>query len=85
MIEGDVIREDWGSPVVLVDGRMESAWEYARQGANVVVTVETFGTLTAKIRRGIKAEAQRLGEFPDARVVYRDPRDNTRTRLDRPV
>jgi hypothetical protein len=60
--------QGWIAPVVLVDGRMEGVWDYDRQRSNVVVQVEMFEELTPKVKRGIEGEAQRLGEFLDAKV-----------------
>jgi len=58
----------WLTPVVLVDGRIEGIWEY-RKGSNIIaVKLETFGRLSAPIKRGIEEELERLGTFLGAQT-----------------
>nr|BFE49072.1 hypothetical protein GCM10017745_24990 [Saccharothrix mutabilis subsp. capreolus] len=37
-------------------------WSQERKGGRVLTTVEPFGSLTAKVRKAVVAEAGRLGE-----------------------
>jgi uncharacterized protein YcaQ len=60
--------QGWISPVVLIDGRMEGVWEYDRQDARAVVTVDMFAPPTATVRRGLQAEVERLAGFWDVEV-----------------
>lgn len=61
-------QQGWISPVILVDGRMEGVWEQDKQRSQIVVKVELFNPPTARIRQGIEAEAQRLGDFLESKV-----------------
>ncbi|MEU7531291.1 winged helix DNA-binding domain-containing protein [Saccharothrix sp. NPDC042600] len=54
--------QGWLSPVLLVDGLMAGVWSQERKGGRVLTTVEPFGSLTAKVRKAVVAEAGRLGE-----------------------
>jgi hypothetical protein len=64
--------QGWISAVVLVDGRMEGIWEQGTQGARRAIKVEMFAPPSASLKRGIEAEAGRLGNFLglDAEIVY---------------
>jgi hypothetical protein len=64
--------QGWISAVVLVDGRMEGVWESETQGPKRVLKVEMFLPPSASVKRGLEAEAGRLGEFLglDAELVY---------------
>jgi hypothetical protein len=50
----------WISPVVLVDGVAAGVWDARQAGKVLTVTVEPFGTLTASLRKGIAAAAERV-------------------------
>jgi hypothetical protein len=63
----------WVSAVVLVDGRIEGVWEYETRKNETLVTVRMFATPTEKVRRGIEAEAERLGGFLDTKVAVEFP------------
>ncbi|MGH2543662.1 MAG: DNA glycosylase AlkZ-like family protein [Ardenticatenaceae bacterium] len=60
--------QGWISPVVLVDGGMAGVWEYDRQQSGVVVKVEMFAPPPARIKQGIEAEAEQLGDFWETKV-----------------
>lgn len=61
--------QGWISAVVLVDGRMEGMWEYELKRVEAVVKVQMFApTLKAWVKRGIEAEAERLGDFLNSKV-----------------
>ena len=60
--------QGWISPVVLVDGRMEGVWSHEQKRGRVMLTVEMFAPPSATVKRGIKAEAERLGTFLGAGI-----------------
>lgn len=53
----------WISAVVLVDGRIRGVWEHKIRRSRALVTVRMFAAPTAKVRRAIAAEAERLSDF----------------------
>lgn len=53
----------WISAVVLVDGRIRGVWEHKIKRSRTLVTVRMFAAPTARIRKGIVAEAERLNDF----------------------
>jgi hypothetical protein len=55
--------QGWISPVVLIDGRMEGVWSHDVQRSRTVIEVEMFSTAPARLKRDLRAEGQRLGEF----------------------
>jgi hypothetical protein len=59
----------WISAVVLVDGRIAGVWEYKTRRSSTLVTVRMFASPTARVRRAIVAEAERLNDFLDTSVV----------------
>jgi hypothetical protein len=59
----------WVSAVVLVDGRIEGVWEYKIKTSSTTVKVRMFAPPTASVREAIVAEAERLNDFLDTRVV----------------
>jgi hypothetical protein len=59
----------WVSAVVLVDGRIEGVWEYKIKASSTNVKVRMFAPATARVREAIAAEAERLNDFLDTRVV----------------
>ncbi len=67
--KGRVYRpQGWISPVVLVDGRMSGVWEYEKKRSQVAVKIDMFASPTGEVKSSIKAEAERLGAFFDAKV-----------------
>ncbi|RLK58622.1 uncharacterized protein YcaQ [Actinokineospora cianjurensis] len=58
-------------PTVLVDGRVVGMWGTQRTKGTAVLEVIPFGTLTARSRRAVEAEARRLLAVtdPDAEAV----------------
>ena len=59
----------WVSAVVLVDGKVEGVWEYETRKDQTLVKVTMFTTPDEKVRRGIEAEAERLGSFFETRAA----------------
>ena len=62
--------QGWLSPVVIVNGRIVAVWfleERAKAFTACKVVVQPFAALDAKVRRGIAAEAEALGQFLNAR------------------
>ena len=55
--------QGWLSPVVLVGGRMEGVWSQKVKGGRLAVHVEPFGGPSAKTRRAVGEEAERLAAF----------------------
>jgi hypothetical protein len=58
----------WFSPVVLAGGRAAGIWKHERRGRVLSVSVEPFRRLSAKTRRGVVDEVERLAGFLDAPV-----------------
>lgn len=50
-------------PLLLIDGTVAGIWHQRRAGKKIVVTVEAFGTLTARQRRALDEQVARLGEI----------------------
>jgi hypothetical protein len=61
--------QGWISAVALVDGYIQGVWKYKARRSQTTVTVRLFSPLTASIRQGIEAEAERLGVFMNTPVV----------------
>ncbi|HEX9989011.1 MAG TPA: winged helix DNA-binding domain-containing protein [Chloroflexia bacterium] len=63
--------QGWISAVVLVDGYMKGVWEHKSQRGQTIVKVRMFSpsSLTASVRNGIEAEAERLSAFLNAKVI----------------
>ena len=61
--------QGWISAVVLVNGYIKGVWEYKTRRSGTTLTVRLFSPATAAIRQGIEAEAERLGEFFNSKVV----------------
>jgi hypothetical protein len=55
--------QGWLSPVVLVDGRIAGVWRHERAGSALRVAVEPFEAISAPVRAGVEAEAERLAAF----------------------
>jgi winged helix DNA-binding protein len=55
--------QGWLSPVIIVNGRIVAVWFLEERAKSFVVDVQPFGTLDAKVRRGIAQEAGALGGF----------------------
>jgi hypothetical protein len=53
-------------PALLVDGVVAGVWHQRRSGRRLAVTVEPFGRLTARRRREVEAQAERIGEVLEA-------------------
>jgi hypothetical protein len=66
--------QGWLSPVVIVGGRILAVWFLEERARAFTVDVQPFGSLDAKVRSGLAAEAEALGVFLGARcdVVYTD-------------
>jgi hypothetical protein len=61
--------QGWISAVVLVDGFMKGVWEYKNRRSQTILKVHMFSSPAASIRKGIQAEAERLGAFWDTQVA----------------
>jgi hypothetical protein len=66
----------WISPVLVVDGAVAGVWEHERRGAELVVTVRPFATLTDAVRTAAEAHALRYGALLDAAGVRVDWADH---------
>jgi len=60
--------QGWLSPVVIVSGRIVAVWFLEERARAFTVDVQPFGALGAKVKRGIAAEAEALGQFLNARA-----------------
>jgi hypothetical protein len=54
--------------VVLIDGVVRGIWHQRRSGKKVDITVEPFAELTAKQRRELDGQADRIGEVLESRI-----------------
>lgn len=61
--------QGWISAVVLVDGYMKGVWEYKIRRSPTIVKINMFSSPGASVRRGIEAEAERLGAFLNTKVA----------------
>ncbi|HZO74377.1 MAG TPA: winged helix DNA-binding domain-containing protein [Ktedonobacteraceae bacterium] len=55
--------QGWISAVVLLNGSIQGVWQHTARRLQTVIKVRLFSAPTAPIRKGIEAEAERLGEF----------------------
>ena len=55
--------QGWLSPVLLVDGRMEGVWRFARKGRRIAISIEPFRSQGAGVREAAEAEAERIAGF----------------------
>jgi len=55
--------QGWISPVLLVNGRMESIWRHEIKGSRVEVVIEPFIKAPVWVRRAAGQEAERLAAF----------------------
>jgi uncharacterized protein YcaQ len=53
----------WVSPVVLVNGKVAGVWSHEQTAGRPDLTVEPFAKLTARQKKEIALEADRLGSF----------------------
>jgi hypothetical protein len=63
--------QGWISAVILVDGCMRGVWEYKIRRSQTIVKINMFSSPTALVRRGIEAEAERLGAFLNTKVALK--------------
>ena len=61
--------QGWISAVVLVGGYIKGVWDYKTRRGQTLVKVQLFSSPTALIKRGIEAEAERLGSFLNTQVA----------------
>lgn len=62
--------QGWISAVVLVNGVIKGVWQTETQRAQTVIQVKLFSPPpTAALRKGISAEAERLGAFLNTKIV----------------
>ncbi len=62
-------QQGWTTAVVLVDGIIKGLWDTKTKGAQTIVTVELFDTVTKPVEQGIEAEAARLGTFLNTEIM----------------
>jgi hypothetical protein len=64
-------RADLGRPVpaLLLDGAVAGVWQRRRAGGRLEVAVEPYHPLSARQRRGLEAEAARIGEILEAEAT----------------
>jgi hypothetical protein len=53
---------------MLIDGVVAGIWERRKRGRRIELQAEPFRRLTAPQRRGLEAEAARVGEFLGSEV-----------------
>jgi hypothetical protein len=54
-------------PVLLIDGVVSGVWHQRRSGRRLAITVEPFGSLTARHRRELDEQVERVGEIMEGR------------------
>lgn len=66
--------QGWISAVVLVNGVVRGVWSYAARRGQTAITVRLFSPASARIKRGIAAEAERLRAIfkTDVAVEYEE-------------
>jgi hypothetical protein len=65
-------QQGWAFAVVLVNGSIQGVWDYTIRRSHIVVKVNLFCSSTTAIRKGIAAEAERLGHLFEKEVVLED-------------
>lgn len=67
--------QGWAFAVILVNGSIQGVWRYNVRRSQTVVKVNLFSSFTASIRKGIEAEAERLSNFFNTKVLleYEQP------------
>ena len=60
--------QGWLSPVLIHDGRIAGVWGHDVAGGRVTVSVEPFDRVSAEVRDGVEAEAERLAGFLGAEL-----------------
>jgi hypothetical protein len=55
--------QGWLSPVLLVDGRIVGVWSHELKSRRLRVVLEPFGRVSADVKAGAEAEAERLAAF----------------------
>jgi hypothetical protein len=58
----------WNYPVVMVDGAAAGTWNLKKRGKKFDVELEPFRPFSAHEKKGIKEEAEDIGEFLGAQV-----------------
>jgi hypothetical protein len=53
----------------LLDGFISGIWEYQNQRSEITLRVNLFSKLSSTLRDGIAAEAERLGQFLNKKVL----------------
>jgi Winged helix DNA-binding domain len=61
--------QGWTFAVILVNGSIQGVWHYTVRRGHTVVKVSLFSPATARVRRGIDAEAARLSHLFGKQVV----------------
>jgi hypothetical protein len=55
--------QGWFAPVLLVDGRMDGVWKFARKPKCIELTIEPFVKPTQRVKRAAEEEAERIAEY----------------------
>jgi hypothetical protein len=61
--------QGWISAVVLVNGSIKGVWQHTTRRAQTSVKIQMFSSPTPAIKKGIAAEAERLGAFLHTKVA----------------
>jgi hypothetical protein len=61
--------QGWISAVVLVDGYIKGTWVTTSRTSQTILKVNLFSPVSAAVRTGLEAEAERLSAFLDTKVV----------------
>ena len=52
----------WISPVVLIDGRVEGTWTHQVKKKDLLITIEPFTRIPAKLKPALRERAAEIGE-----------------------
>lgn len=61
--------QGWTFAVVLVNGSIQGVWNSTTRRSQTVIKVQMFSSPTPEIRKGIEAEAERLGDYYKTKVL----------------
>jgi hypothetical protein len=61
--------QGWISATIVVDGSIKGVWEYKTRPKQTTIKISMFSPPTTPVRKGIEAEAERLGVFLNSKIA----------------
>ncbi|MFZ0548525.1 MAG: crosslink repair DNA glycosylase YcaQ family protein, partial [Candidatus Promineifilaceae bacterium] len=61
--------QGWITATVLVDGTIQGVWEYKARKSATTINIRMFSPPKKWIKKGVEAEAERLGQYWNTKVV----------------